>query len=477
MNYKSFNKSSDPLTLFFHWCMVHHRFKYIEKNQNPFIADDWNTASKDSYLFEYSKHEIKYQLQLDHSNGTLHMLLKRMSDMNDVKGSYFVEDYIENDYKNSAYTSVFKMHGELYEKVKFSIERLKNGSYPCSSTSSRRSSISSTRSKSKDKKPTSLIKKIKPEKMEFDALIQNQNSRRSSTCSNKSTSTVHSNLDCITNDTCKDGITVSRESLDKDVVKKQPTLTSKASLGKPNSICIKKETITSENGTTYETSWSNNMDENITNPLMTSKKRSVSSNGSAAFAAKKNDYFVANPITNYLHYNKETNNQLMEQNLLSNGSEWVKELFMRHNIANCTIPVVNIQSIKLIKEIRPKSQILLTKSLLEELSQSEVKPTIVLNNPPPLLPPPKSDSNKPKMSSKLDKAPMCNNNTSDDIETDQSYSKRASQSSFSSNCTVSSDMANNLTQQSKTQLTTPDDSKKKNQETIFYAKFFNKQKF
>ena len=115
------------------------------------------------------------------------------------------------------------------------------------------------------------------------------------------------------------------------------------------SVSIKTEEIKIEN---VETSWYNNMDENNTSPFIKSRGTRVTSNGSAAFAAKKNDYFVANPITNYLHYNKETNNQLMEQNLLSNGSEWVKELFMRHNIANCTIPVVNIQSIKLIKGLK-----------------------------------------------------------------------------------------------------------------------------
>jgi len=165
--------------------------------------------------------------------------------------------------------------------------------------------------------PISLSDRIKKEKSEYDEHIL---SRRSSTSSTRSSCNFPNEIV-----SSKANSKLATKNLDKD----------------DSSIRISvenedfKPVFNDEQASTVSSNWDTK-----------STKSTASSN-----KLKPSDFFVTNPITNYFNYNKEVNDQLLEQHLMIEN-EWAKAQFEKHNISHCTVTLFDLKSLDL-----PKSKL------------------------------------------------------------------------------------------------------------------------
>ena len=114
-----FNKPSDPLILFYHYALIHNRFKntsdakvssphlptalsalFITPFSHPpaqntdFLPEGWNTA-KQYYDLLYAKYDHNYRLEVYIIGDFLQICLKRLSDSVDVLLDVRASDYVD----------------------------------------------------------------------------------------------------------------------------------------------------------------------------------------------------------------------------------------------------------------------------------------------------------------------------------------------------------------------------------------------
>jgi hypothetical protein len=278
-------------------------------SNDPLIDPNWNQKS-DSYKLDYKKHDLDYKLELDVRDDILHVLIKRLDDMKDVKSQIVLTNYIEDNYSNESYQLVFKSHSELYERIKFCVERLKKLPDIVGSKSNK------CASEPPPKKHESLLKiisrqnQVKQEKMEYDSM---SSERRSSSVSAKSS---------ISNGTTTENKENMSESIDEAM-----------SLEKPQPAVVAQ-----------------------TNAAPTNPKR--------------NDFYVTNNITRYFGYNREVRGQLMDQKLI-HDSDWIKSQYEKFGICGCTVDITDFKTLNLFKAIEPeKKELLLSKAMIKNLNES-----------------------------------------------------------------------------------------------------------
>ena len=260
---------------------------------------------------------------------------------------------------------MFKKQAELYERIKFCINRLKQIPDPKASSRVRQASASTTSSTTTatDADQTTaamsltrltLQAQIKKEKLEFEAML---NDRRSSTCSNRSTSSNSKK----TNKPSPAVTSHNDESNDaqqpKSVELPAPKLSHRIKNSVSVRVCHVDESLTShcdeKNGDEVTT-----CDENPSIQQLECKSTDKEpdtfkcpvTNSVVDAATKKpksSDYFVINPITNYFYYNRDVDMLVDEKFQIEN--EWVKAQFEKYGLVNCTVNVVDFTELSAFK--------------------------------------------------------------------------------------------------------------------------------
>jgi hypothetical protein len=126
------NKPADSVVLFFHWCMIQQKFNYIssDTNTNGQHSNRQGPRDENHYELLYDKYECQHRVELDLRDQVLHVLVKRLSDFEDVKSEIDLKEfvYLEN-YKSHSYSAAFKNHAELHEKIKSFLKKFKQSNF------------------------------------------------------------------------------------------------------------------------------------------------------------------------------------------------------------------------------------------------------------------------------------------------------------------------------------------------------------
>lgn len=193
--YKSFNKTADPLILFYHWLLIHNRFKcVIDGEKTDYLPSKWNSA-KNYYDILYTKHEINYRLEIYLIGNLLHVNFKRLSDQMDTLQHLKITDFIDDsNYNNPKYKLIYKDLDIYYKRLQWSINTVKQRKKKnLSSRSSESSSCKSGQSKNSGLSTPGLeyneiVMQIKKEKLNMDNELESL--RRSSLISSNSSTNL-----------------------------------------------------------------------------------------------------------------------------------------------------------------------------------------------------------------------------------------------------------------------------------------------
>lgn len=297
---KEFNKPSDSLVLFYHYVLIHNRFKNVSEGQKTdFLPKNWNTA-KQYYDLLYTKHGFNYRLEIYLIGNFLQICLKRLSDSVDILLDIKIEDYVDlTDYKHRSCTQAYHQLGHFYKRIQWSIDQVKHKKIKQASSSSSASSASSLNSVNKAAPNgmfgyKEIVAQIKQEALENNAIK----------CVTKSSITTKETL--ATNKVCRSNSTAS--TLSESTVS-TTTLHTKVSV--PTQIT----------------------DDTPATTAKPSKRNTLS---------RADSWYVYNPITKYLNYNANVDRARTFDEDNQNNDPWVREMFETRGLRVCQISVVDV---------------------------------------------------------------------------------------------------------------------------------------
>jgi len=146
---EKFNKQADALVVFVHWYLVQNKYKCVVEStrQTEILPNQWNSC-KEYYDFFYQKGDTRYRMDIYLIDKTMHIQLKRMSDMCDSIQNLNICNYVTDDYANENYQLVFKnlekLYYRLYKLIKYTKD-IPSPSAGSTQTCSSPSSVNSTR--------------------------------------------------------------------------------------------------------------------------------------------------------------------------------------------------------------------------------------------------------------------------------------------------------------------------------------------
>lgn len=300
----SFTKPADPLVLFYHWLLIHNRFKcLIDGQKSDYLPSKWN-SSKEYYDFFYTKYSVNYRLEIYLIGNLLHINFKRLSDSMDTLQHVKILDYVdENEYKNPIYKNCFQSLQVFYKRIQWSIDMVKQKKESFSS----RSSIASTTSFTSVKQLTQMQSLPKS-----TSIISNVSSLASSSYS-----------EIITQ--------IKQEKIDMD--KELENLRHQQAIPRP-SICSVSST------SSKETDKPKNK-KSLSNTELTKPK-----------VKEKTVLYEYNPIQKYYNYNYNVNRQMsIDQNNTKND-EFIRALFEKYNLKLCNVNVTDCMKTTMFQDLK-----------------------------------------------------------------------------------------------------------------------------
>lgn len=182
---QSFKKPADLLALFYHYLLIHNRFRCVEDDdqETDYLPTLWNSAHKDFYKLMYRKSNINYRLEIQVDDNDIYMNLKRLNDSMDTLQHFKISDYTNiDDYNNADYHISYKSMDHFYQKFQWSIDAIKPPRFcpkftsssetlstNCQSSSSSMSSLTSAATNLVMRQRSNLLlSQIKQEKISLD---------------------------------------------------------------------------------------------------------------------------------------------------------------------------------------------------------------------------------------------------------------------------------------------------------------------
>lgn len=308
-----FKNPADALVLFYHWLLIHNRFKcFSNGKKTEYLPSEWNmNFAKKYYDLAYTKHDENYRLEIYLIGNLLQINFKRLCDAVCCVQQYKLSDYVnESDFKNSAYHNTYKLDKleYFYKRLKAAIESVKKKTSRLKSTSRTNSTCSeistcATTSKTSgsnnqlfnNEKVFSyldIVQKIKEEKKSYD-----------------------SELESLYASSIRSSISTSSKESQKKKKEKAPVLT----------------------------------EENV------EKSKS------------KVDHYVYNPIVNYYNtiYNKDVTTETNHDMYICKTDENIRKLFEKNNLKYSSVPVVDCLKDGILKGM--KAPFILSKEIKEAL--------------------------------------------------------------------------------------------------------------
>jgi len=352
---KSFNKPSDPLVLFYHWLLIHSKFKcLVDGEKTEILPERWN-SSAEYYDFFYTKYEVHYRLEIYLIGDLLHIQFRRLSDLMDTLQHIKISDYInEADFKNKKYKQTFKNLDEYFKRIQWSVNHVKqkgvaNSLQPISSSCS----VSSMSSMSSSVRAGSSHSIAAPPLANM-ARVSSMNSNLSSL----STTTGFTYADIVAQ------IKQEKQELDNNLELYRRNST--------NTHCSTASSLTSTVSTVTASvagnakkchARKNKFKEvpltanKVINEDETAESTELLKPKSKLAGLNKKDLYDFNPITNYFNYNK---------NLDVNDDEFVRSSFEKYNLKFCEIKLLDCMKSDMFRDMQPPIQ--LTKKMQELLN-------------------------------------------------------------------------------------------------------------
>lgn len=387
--FESFNKPADPLVLFYHWCMIHNKYKCIENTEfADVLPDNWN-ADSEYYKLEYKKHEVKFLLEIFVLNGqTLFVEIKRKLDCSNYIQYITISDFVNVDsYKNKNINLTYNNLETYYKRIQTSLNHFRINKMPrheetkrntphqtlqeltLNTVNSIENLLSNSKktadqtnktvpklaaeslSESKETKETNgkkkvrrrkvadLIEKIAKSKDDFNQLTKCASNNELIAKIKQEKEEYDISIESLrrrgSTSSMNSVLTNSSSASNFRTLPANKNLTSSTSCGVITTEPTKTEEITinlSSNATTStltvqatETTSSTSTTETVTKTTTTKQSR------------KRTDYYDVNPITNYFYYNVDSGSSKHVDQKLMEENDFAKECFEKYGLKPCSV--------------------------------------------------------------------------------------------------------------------------------------------
>ena len=82
---------------------------FLFKANDAVIETDWNENEK-NYVILYKKYDLNFKLEMDITcDNVLCVLIKRLSDMKDVKAEFSINSYVSENYKDASSFHLYEL--------------------------------------------------------------------------------------------------------------------------------------------------------------------------------------------------------------------------------------------------------------------------------------------------------------------------------------------------------------------------------